>query len=45
VVSLQQKVVKLRFTMISVPPSATPANGLRGQALVTIGVNLVVLKP
>jgi len=45
VVSLQDKVIKLRFTMIGVPPSAAPTSGPRGQALVTIGVNLVVLKP
>jgi hypothetical protein len=43
VLSLQDEVVKLRFTMMGVPPPPFPAPCPQGQALVTIGVNVVVV--
>ncbi len=43
VLSLQDELVKLRFTMMGVQPPPFPAPCPQGQALVTIGVNVVVL--
>jgi len=43
VVRLQDRVVRLRFTMTSVPPPTVPARAPRGQALATVGVDVIVL--
>jgi hypothetical protein len=40
---LQERVVRLRFTMTGVPPPAVPASAPRGQALATVGVDVIVL--
>jgi hypothetical protein len=42
VLDLQDRLVKLRFTMVGVPPPPFPAACPLGQALVTVRVNVVV---
>jgi hypothetical protein len=42
VVRLQDRVVRLRFTMTSVPPPAIPPSAPRGQALATVDLDVVV---
>ena len=43
VVRLQDRIVRLRFTMMSVPPPAVPPRAPRGQALATVGVDVIAL--
>lgn len=43
VLSLQDQLVKLRFTMMGVRPPPFPGACPQGQALVTVGVNVVVM--
>jgi hypothetical protein len=43
VVRLQDRVMRLRFTMMSVAPPAVPPRAPRGQALATVGVDVFML--
>jgi hypothetical protein len=43
VARLQDRVVRLRFTMMSTPPPGVPPRAPRGQALATVAVDIVVL--
>jgi hypothetical protein len=40
---LQDRAVRLRFTMMGVPPPAVPSSPPRGQALATVGVDVIVM--
>ena len=44
VVGFQDRVMRLRFTMISTPPPGVPPRPPRGQALATVGVDIVMLR-